>query len=164
MAVKTGVKICLENLFKTYKGRVIEGPCSDVSEACWYLDTLNAEAGCEAFGFCLDVGHANLLGRDVKEYIKKLGKRLTVLHIHDNDGKGDLHGMPYTFTRNWGADMICDWNGFVEGLKEIGYEGALGFETFRVLTACFPRELWPSALKLISDTGKYFATRIAEEA
>ena len=25
MAVKTGVKICLENLFKTYKGRVIEG-------------------------------------------------------------------------------------------------------------------------------------------
>ena len=163
MAVKTGVKVCLENLFGTYKGRVIEGPCADVNEACWYLDTLNAEAGCDAFGFCLDIGHANLLGRNIKEYVKKLGNRLTVLHIHDNDGRGDLHGMPYTFTRNWGADMICDWQGFVEGLKEIGYRGALGFETFRVICSNFPRALWPEALKLISATGRYWAQQIEAE-
>ena len=71
--------------------------------------------------------------------------------------------MPYTFTRNWGADWICDWDGFVDGLKEIGYKGALGFETFRVICSNFPRALWPEALKLISATGRYWASRIEAE-
>ena len=44
-------------------------------------------------------------------------------------------------------------------LDDIGFEGDLCFETFRVLGA-FPRELWPEALELISATGKYFVKRI----
>ena len=164
-AKKYGVKVCLENLFGSFKGRHIEGACSSVDEACWYLDTLNAEAGEEVFGFCLDVGHANLMGRNLYQYITKLGSRLTVLHIHDNDGKSDLHMMPYTYTHNWGKDLVCDWEGFLNGLHDIGFEGDLCFETFRVLGA-FPRDLWPEALELISATGKYFVKRIraTEEA
>ncbi len=158
-AKKYGVKLCLENLFGSFKGRVIEGPCADVNEACWYLDKLNEEAGEDIFGFCLDVGHANLLGRNLYNYITALGKRLTILHIHDNDSNGDLHMMPYTYTKNWGKDQICDWEGFINGLKESGYEGELSFETFRVLGA-FPRDIWPEALKLISATGRYWVKRI----
>lgn len=161
-AKKYGVKICLENLFGSFKGRIIEGACSDVNEACWYLDTLNAEAGSECFGFCLDVGHANLVGRNLYQYITKLGKRLTILHIHDNDGKSDLHMMPYNYTHNWGKDLVCDWEGFINGLHDIGFEGDLCFETFRVLGA-YPRDLWPDALRLISATGRYFVKRIQAE-
>jgi sugar phosphate isomerase/epimerase len=162
-ALKTGVRICLENMFRVFNGRVIEGSCSDVNEACWYIDTLNAEAGRDVFGFCLDVGHANLLGRDIKELIKKLGKRLTNLHIHDNDGREDLHGLPYAYTRKWGSQLICDWPSFVEGLKEIGYRGTLSFETFQVLCTSYPRPLWPDVLKLIAATGRYWADIIESE-
>lgn len=155
-AKKYNVKICLENMFGVVKGRPIEWVCSRAEEAVRYIDTLNEEAGGDYFGFCLDVGHATLTGKNLREYINILGPRLTCLHIHDNDGRTDLHVMPYT--------QLVDWESFILGLRDIGYKGTIGFETFRVLTACFPKELWPSALKLISDTGKYFATRIAEEA
>lgn len=160
-AKKYGVKICLENLFGSFKGRIIEGSCSNVEEACWYIDTLNTEAGEDVFGFCLDVGHANILGRNLRQYIQKLGKRLTVLHIHDNDGNSDLHMMPYTYTKNWGKDQICDWDGFLEGLKDIGYDGTLSFETFRVLGA-FPHDVWPETMKLMSSIARYFKKRIEE--
>lgn len=159
-AVKYGVKICLENLFTSFKGRIIEGACAGVDEACWYIDTLNKEAGTDAFGFCLDVGHANLVGRNLRQYINKLGSRLTILHIHDNDGREDLHMLPYTYTHNWGKDLVTDWDtGFVAGLRDIGYKGTLSFETFRVLGA-FPRDCWPEALKLISAVGRHFSDGI----
>ena len=162
-AKKYGVKLCLENLFGSFNGRSIEGACSAVEEACWYIDTLNEEAGEELFGFCLDVGHATLMGRNLYQYITRLGKRLTILHIHDNDGKSDLHMMPYTYTHNWGQYLVTDWDGFVRGLKDIGYEGDLCFETFRVLGA-FPRDLWREALGLISATGRYFVKNIEADA
>ena len=153
-AKKYGVKICLENMFGGFKGRPVESVCSRADEAVKYIDTLNAEAGGDYFGFCLDVGHATLTGKNLQQYIQTLGPRLTCLHIHDNDGRTDLHVMPYT--------QLVDWESFILGLKDIGYKGTIGFETFRVLTACFPKPLWTSALKLISDTGKYFASRISE--
>lgn len=90
-----------------------------------------------------------------------LGKRLTILHIHDNDGNGDLHMMPYTYTKHSGKDLICDWEGFINGLRNSGYEGALSFETYRTLGS-FPRELWLEVLRLIRSTGHYWAKRICE--
>lgn len=158
-AKKYGVMLCLENLFTSFNGRHIEGPCSCVDEAVMYIDKLNEEAGAEVFGFCLDVGHANILGRKLHVFIQKLGSRLKILHIHDNNGTEDLHMMPYTYTRNWGKDLICDWEGFITGLKDIGYKGDLCFETFRVLGA-FPPELRGDALKLISSIGRYFKSRL----
>ena len=154
-AKKYGIKLCLENMFGMVKGRPVEAVCARAEEAVRYIDFLNEEAGGDYFGFCLDVGHATLTGKNLRDYINILGKRLTCLHIHDNDGRNDLHLMPYT--------QLVDWESFILGLKDIGYEGTIGFETFRVLTASFPKELWPSALRLISDTGRYFAQRIAEE-
>lgn len=161
-ARKYGVKICLENLFSVFKGHIIEGACTDAADACYLVDTLNAEAGEELFGFCFDVGHANITGKNIRAYLNKLGKRLTVLHIHDNDGKGDKHLMPYTQTTDlWGNDPGTNWEGFIEGLRDIGYEGNLSFETFKAVKA-FPKELEKEVLSLIVAIGRYFRKKIEE--
>lgn len=150
-----GVKICLENIFSRRPGRVIEGRLANASDACRMIDALNAEAGGDYFGFCLDVGHANLTNRNVKEYVKELGSRLTILHIHDNNGLEDLHMVPYSYLST-AASHVCDWQGFVEGLREINYRGVLAFETFRIFSA-YPKAVHTQVLNLISGIGHYWA-------
>lgn len=161
-ARKLQVTICLENMFLEVNQHLMEGACSDFCEAASMIDELNGEAGEERFGFCFDVGHANILGKNMYQSVVALGSRLKILHIHDNDGVSDLHTMPYTFMRGW-SGLSTDWDGFLRGLKEIGYQGILDFETNRCM-AGFPEELHPSVLRLLADTGKYFAERIGEEA
>ncbi len=156
-----GVKVCLENIFGRLGPRFVEGRLSNVYDAVRMLDILNEEAGGEYFGFCLDVGHANLCHLNVKEYIKALGHRLTILHIHDNNAADDLHMIPYSYLVN-GSTHVCDWNGFVEGLKEIGYGGTLAFETFRIFSA-YPKPTHTAALKLISSIGHYWIDTIEAE-
>ena len=156
----SGVKICLENIFSRRANRVIEGRLSNAADACRMIDALNQEAGGEYFGFCLDVGHANLTNRNIKEYVKELGSRLTILHIHDNDARDDLHMIPYSYLASPSAH-VCDWDGFVEGLKEIGYKGVLAFETFRIFHA-YPKAVHTEALKLISAIGHYWSDTIGE--
>lgn len=163
LAKKYHVIVCLENLFVGYGSHMIEGSCANVREACWYIDTLNADAGEECFGFCLDVGHANLMGRNLREYIKALGSRLKVLHIHDNDGWTDSHMMPYTQTYAGGKNFYTDWDSFIDGLRDIHYDGALSFETFRVLEV-IPPEIRPEALRMISAIGRYMKKRIEAPA
>ena len=41
--------------------------------------------------FHLDTGHANLHGRSPIDFIKKFKDRLIHIHLHDNNGKDDLH-------------------------------------------------------------------------
>ena len=159
-AKKYGVKVCLENMFSTVQGHVVECYCTSAEDICELMDTLNAEAGEECFGFCYDVGHANITGKIQREYLNKLGKRLTVLHIHDNDGSGDRHLIPYTQSPDlWGVNLGTDWEGFLAGLRDIGYEGSLSFETFRA-SRHFPRELHGAMLSLVSAIGRYFRERI----
>ena len=162
-AKKYGVKICLENLFvhRAFMAMGLEAPVSDAAEACRYVDTLNEIAGEDLFGFCFDVGHAVLLRRNIKEFIKALGKRLTILHIHENDGRYDEHSLPYTGVCDWNGTRACDWDGFIEGLREIGYRGALSFEVFR-LNAYFPRRVWPELFRLVSAIGRDWSDRICE--
>ena len=155
-----GVKCCLENLFTRLPGgRVIEGRLTCIDEICSLHDQLNKEAGGDYFGICFDVGHAILTGRDVKEYVKQLGNRLTILHIHDNNGITDLHIAPYSCVANTKKHTICDWNGFVEGLRTIGYRGVLSFET-DLIFAVYPPAVYTEVLKLISAIGRYWSEEI----
>ncbi len=156
-----GIKICLENIFKHDNRRCIEGACSDVREACWYVDTLNREAGEEVFGFCFDTGHANVLGRNLYQFITSLGNRLKVLHIHENGGDCDDHMLPYTQADAYGRVSAINWEEFIRALKEIKYEGCLSFEIFRGIDA-FPPELRTEGLRLASSIGRYFRKRIEE--
>ena len=79
-----------------------------------------------------------------------------MLHIHDNDGWRDLHQIPFAFTKTRENKSATDWEGFIIGLKKIGYEGVLNFETGPALTA-FPDELKGDTLKFIAKIGRYFA-------
>lgn len=147
--------VCLENMFLEMNYHLMEGVCSDFAEVAAMIDELNEYAGEELFGFCFDVGHANVLGKNMYQSLVTLGDRLKILHIHDNDGVSDLHSMPYTFMRSWSGSGT-DWDGFLRGLKAIDYKGVLSFESGRCIEG-FPRELHPSVLKLTADIGKYFS-------
>jgi len=148
-----GVTICLENMFTGYRGKRYAAICSDITLACQYIDTLNEIAGERVFAFCLDTGHLLLLGKDVKNAMIQLGDRIECFHVHDNDGEGDLHMPPYTGK--------LDWDRFVEGLKAIGFNKTLSFETFNILNFIDPA-LAPSILRFIADCGRRFAQRAAE--
>lgn len=72
---------------------------------------------------CLDTGHFNLFPEEkIYDFLIKGNKKVQCLHIHDNDGKTDLHRPPYTGT--------FDWNNFIKGLRDIGFKGVLSLETF----------------------------------
>ena len=156
-AVDTGTKICFENLFIIKKEST--DPYCDPISACRYIDMLNEEAGADVFGFCYDIGHANITGRNLCEDICALGHRLTALHIHDNDGSNDQHLIPFTQKHPQKRDNRTDWEGLIEGLCHIKYKGTVSFETHCALTDT-PRDLVPNALRFISSIGHYFRERI----
>lgn len=159
MAKEMNITMCIENLYDGVGGHLVEGPCCHAKKAAERIDRMNDRYGAQVLGFCFDTGHANLVGIDFEDFIKTLDYRLKVLHIHDNDGIGDLHQMPFTFTRSRENTASTDWEGFIRGLRAIGYQGVLSFETAPVLTA-FPEEMKKDVLKLIVRVGEYFGRRL----
>lgn len=159
-AKQSGVKICLENMHLIRAAHKVGGACSNMEEANRYIDALNAEAGEEIFGFCYDVGHANLTSNDVLEDLRTLGHRLFALHIHENDAMKDLHLVPFA-TRTTKKDWTTDWEGFFQGLREIGYKGAVNFEVPGAFLG-LPEELLQPLLTFASASCAYFRKRIQE--
>lgn len=144
------VGVCVENLYESVGGRITEGTCADPEEAIWYVDTLNALAGEEMFGICLDTGHMELVRREPSEYIRQVGNRLKIMHLHENEGVGDLHQMPYTFGSK--PEDGVDWKEFKKALNEISFSGTLSFETFPCMNS-FPRGVRGEVLKTINEIG-----------
>ncbi|MBE6632146.1 MAG: sugar phosphate isomerase/epimerase [Ruminococcaceae bacterium] len=153
-----GVKICLENLFSRRGPRIIEAGIANGHDICGMIDILNKEAGGDYFGFCFDTGHANMTGHKIRDYINDFGDKISVLHIHDNNGLEDFHMVPYSYLIS-NCEHSCDWNGFVEGLKDVSYNGTLSFETFRIFSA-YPAEVHTEVLKLIAAIGKYWVKEL----
>jgi len=81
------------------------------------------------------------------------------LHIHDNDGISDLHQIPFTFTKTRENLSSTDWNGFIQGLKNIKFDKVLSFETAPVVSA-FPETMKQSVLGFIADIGRYFSEKV----
>lgn len=153
---ETNITVCLENLFASKGGIMTLGHCSNPYEAVAEIDELNALAGKECFGLCVDTGHLNLFGLDPRYYLPIVGKRVKAFHIHDNDGITDQHKAPYTGKINW--------INFYTALKEIGYEGDLSFETFlQTDPAVIERELELPWFTLIAEIGKFFRNKIQEK-
>ena len=73
------------------------------------------------FGAAWDVGHANMDGIDHYTEIMTMGKNLKALHIHDNDGKKDLHTAPFLGT--------LDFDSLMRGIIESGFDGYFTFES-----------------------------------
>ena len=76
----------------------------------------------EHFKICLDTGHANLFP-DVSlgDMVRKMGKQIRVLHVHDNMGDRDFHLFP--------TKGSIDWPGFVKALRDIDFQGVFSLET-----------------------------------
>jgi len=150
---QTDIIVCLENLFTKNGSDFLEGTCSNPFEAVEYIDTLNKKAGKMCFGLCLDTGHLNLLHKSFRVYMPILGDRIKALHIHDNDASSDQHLAPYTGT--------IIWKDFINGLKQIGYNGDLSFETFRQVTIKrVDKPVIMPFLKLIAQIGEYFKSEL----
>lgn len=107
-----GVTICYENMPMTALS------ISTPEAILRFVKTLDHPN----FKVCLDTGHCAVFGLSVGEAVRLLGKDyLRVLHVHDNDGRGDFHWLPFT--------GVIDWADFSAALQEIGFDGALSLET-----------------------------------
>ncbi|MBR4973691.1 MAG: sugar phosphate isomerase/epimerase, partial [Clostridia bacterium] len=98
------------------------------------------------FSCCIDTGHVNLAVKHNQptpaEFIKKMGKRVSCLHMHDNDGYRDQHRIISSGTINW-EDVFS-------ALAEIGYKGYYNTETyFGTISKTFMIETAEFSVKLI---------------
>ncbi|MBE6542190.1 MAG: sugar phosphate isomerase/epimerase [Ruminococcaceae bacterium] len=119
----TGVSVCIENIFG-FDVRDESSPLTPITRNEWFvelIDTLNDICGCEMFFACLDTGHSMIAGVEPHELVYILGKRLKVLHVHDNDSRDDYHWIP-------GIGKI-DWEKFMIALKDVDYRGNFNFES-----------------------------------
>lgn len=112
-----GVKIAVEN---TPPGRL-----GDQWEE---IQLIMSMLSSEHLGICLDTGHylLNQLRKDGSAEITSVQelinwqKDLLHIHIHDNDGKQDLHLLP--------GEGCFPWASMINYLKEIQYKGVLIME------------------------------------
>lgn len=153
-ALETGVKICVENMVRYWPKN--SGPCHMyLSRAQDLLETvheLNAMAGKEVFGICLDIGHANLYNNAAAGMIRQLGNEITCLHVHDNDLQADRHILPYMGK--------TDIDGTFRALHDIGYQGDVTFESeFSIQD--LPLPLVPDMLRYFEKVGRHLI-RIAQ--
>lgn len=56
--------------------------------------------GPDYLGLCYDCGHGNLID-DGLDQLESLKDRLIAVHLHDNDGSGDQHNIPFTGSVDW---------------------------------------------------------------
>ena len=136
-----GIKIAIENI-----GRV--SVTSTPERLGKLYDTLNDPV----FTICFDVGHCLLQGVDPAEAIRALGDRLVngCTHIHDNDGNGDAHTLPY-----YGA---VKWEEVTVALADIGYKGEFNYEASNFLKN-LPVELYCDGLQYMAKVGQYLVDR-----
>lgn len=114
LASKLGVGMAIENLFD-FKRRW--NYTATVEEQIAIIDSFH-DSNVSA---CWDVGHGHVMyGEDHLQQMKKLGKRITCTHIHDNSQKKDLHLPPYFGDIRWDEVM--------EAFQEIGYTGNFNLE------------------------------------
>lgn len=118
-AEKTGVKLCLENMFHVVENNRVYHAFGVYPEE---LLELAERLDSPMVGFCWDTGHAHIGWLDQRRSIRMLGDRLWTTHVHDNRGQysNDLHIPPF-----YGS---LDWQAVMDGLREIGYQGTFNFE------------------------------------
>ncbi|MBQ5389559.1 MAG: hypothetical protein IIU58_01480 [Clostridia bacterium] len=70
---------------------------------------------------------------------------LAALHLHDNDGRRDLHQLPYLGT--------MDWKAILSTLAKCGYKGDMNME-IPLYFDHLPDSAMPDALSLAEKVGR----------
>lgn len=137
-AQEHNIKVAIENL----PGHLTKTP----ENLLELLDRLDSDV----FTICYDVGHDQIAGNDPVETIRKLGSRIGCTHIHDNDGKNDLHTLPY-----YG---VIDWEAVMKAFAESGYAGDLNYEAARFVSKV-PDAFLPTGAGYMAAVGKHLIGR-----
>lgn len=138
----SNVTLCLENLHGTSQTYTVE-----------HINGILDAIGGENLGICLDTGHlhyVNGLGQarqTQREFIMAAGKRLRALHITENNGKNDVHQMPYS------ARYGIDWADVVAALRQVGYHGLFNLEILGECNA--PEPIKTAKLHFIRKMTRY---------
>ena len=110
----SGVTLCVENMPPGVS------PGSRMSD----LFRLVEEVDRPEVALALDTGHAHISATVAGETHSAVG-RLRTTHVHDNDGRQDVHLPP-------GLGSI-DWGGWIASLDAIGYQGPILLECIKSL-------------------------------
>ncbi len=125
-AEQLGLRIDVENgTNQPWDGedaRPLKSVSPGIEELITVTDAVNSTFSKGVCGICFDCGHANLAGLDLPKAIKKIGNRLKVVHVHDNDGSADQHLLPFAGNISW--PLVID------ALKEIDFRGELALELY----------------------------------
>ena len=154
VAKRAGVKIAIENMWgrDSRSGVIVPNVCSAADELADYVDSLDPDW----FTVCLDIGHVGLVHEYETPFIRTLGaKRLTCVHIHDNDYIHDSHTCPFTGE--------LPWNEIASAFAEIGYRGDITLEADNFLAKKLPLRLYPAGLRFMAAAGRELI-RMIEEA
>ena len=72
-------------------------------------------------GFCYDSGHGNMGRGEGLDQLERVKDRLIAIHLHDNDGSGDQHRVPFKGS--------VDWPRLAEIIARSSYHGMANLET-----------------------------------
>lgn len=135
--MELGVGVCVENM---------PFPAYPLSRITALADFVRA-SGIPNFHICLDTGHCNVLGDDCGEMVRVCGDLLRTLHVHDNNGKQDLHALPFSGS--------IDWESFRCALRDINYQGCVSLETG--ISRKYPQPIRDHMQKGLAMTADYLA-------
>lgn len=123
--------------------------CSYGEQLAEYYDALDPRY----FTVCLDLGHSGLVGDDAAHAIRALGhRRLTALHVHDNNYMEDLHMPPFT--------CKLDWKAIAQALHDINYTGDVTLEDDGFI-AKLPKRALINGTRLAADLASELRDMIA---
>lgn len=132
-AEKNGVIICFENMPMPRMSMASPEACLNFAK----------EINSPNFKICLDTGHCTMLNVKPGDAVRMLGKEyLQTLHVHDNDGRNDLHWVPYA--------GVIDWDDFQSALQEIGFDGCVSLETI-------PPKKFTGEIRKLQDRSLYLS-------
>lgn len=115
---KLNVGLAFENIFDQYHLRRFGIKALELMQLIDYCHDPLIQA-------CWDVGHGHLTMDEQAEAIRVLGDHIKALHIHDNNGKDDLHTMPFTGSVQWEKVMHAMYEGGCQAdlVFETGFSG-----------------------------------------
>lgn len=139
-------RIFIENGYMVSRGKFYHNPYSDVAALKKQLAALNEMCGVNAFEMCLNIGHANLLSVNIKNFIEESKGLIGLVHASDNDTLTDQHQLPFTFTTGRGI-LTTEWTHYIGSLNRIGFDGYIIFDVKGAFEK-FPEELHGVIIKI----------------